>query len=67
MIQLLAWAWMSSSVQSLVYFADKERRLVVNLDPILGFKPYISPIGLYKAKNCFVVWDSNEQGNEQPH
>jgi hypothetical protein len=51
----------------LVYFADKERRLVVNLDPILGFKPYISPIGLYKAKNCFVVWDSNEEGNEQPH
>jgi hypothetical protein len=45
----------------LVYFADKERRLIVNLDPILGFKPYISPLGLYKAKNCFVVWDSDEE------
>ena len=47
----------------LVYFADKERRLIVNLDPILGFKPYISPLGLYKAENCFVVWDSEKETN----
>ena len=44
----------------LVYFADKERRLDVNLDPVLGFNPYISPVGLYKAKNCKVIWDSNK-------
>ena len=45
----------------LVYFADKERRLIVDLDPILGFKPYISPMGLYKSRNCSVIWDSEQE------
>ena len=44
----------------LVYFSDPERRLDVSLDPILGFDPYISPVGLLKAKNCVLVWDSNK-------
>lgn len=43
----------------LVYFSDKEHRLDVSLDPVLGFQPYISPVGLLKAKNCKVIWDSD--------
>ena len=45
----------------LVYFADVERRLDVNLDPILGFKPYISPVGLLKGKNVEIIWDSEQE------
>lgn len=45
----------------LVYFSDVEKRLDVKLDPILGFKPYISPVGLYKGKNVKVIWDSEKE------
>ncbi len=45
----------------LVYFSDPERRLVVDLTPLVGKIKYISPIGLYKAKNCQVIWDSNKE------
>ena len=43
----------------LVYLSDFERRLDVNLEDLkaLGRK-YISPDGLYNAKNVTVVWDS---------
>lgn len=43
----------------MVYFSDKDKRLDVNLDPIMGLAPYISPVGLLNAKNCYVVWDSD--------
>lgn len=46
----------------LVYQSDKERRLKVNLEDLAGLgRPYISPDGLYKAKNCVVVWDSDQE------
>lgn len=45
----------------LIYQSDFERRLDLNLDDIhsLGTK-YISPDGIYKAKNVKVIWDSEE-------
>lgn len=45
----------------LVYFSDPEKRLKVNLDPVLGFDPYISPVGLLKGKNVEIIWDSNKE------
>ena len=46
----------------LVYQSDYEHRLQVNLDDVesLG-RQYISPMGLYKAKNCKVIWDSKNE------
>jgi len=45
----------------LVYQSDFERRLDVNLEDLAGLgRKYISPDGLYKAKNVRVVWDSDE-------
>lgn len=43
----------------LIYQSDFERRLKISLDDIhsLGTK-YISPDGIYKAKNVKVIWDS---------
>ena len=44
----------------LVYQSDFERRLDVNLEDLAGLgREYISPDGLYKAKNVRVVWDSD--------
>ena len=43
----------------MVFFSDVEGRLQVNLDPIMGLDPYISPVGLLNAKNCDVIWDSD--------
>jgi len=45
----------------LVYFSDPEHRLDVDLTPLVGKLEYISPIGLYKARNCTVIWDSELQ------
>lgn len=43
----------------LVYQADFERRLQIDLSDIAGLgKPYISPTGLYEARNCVLVYDS---------
>ena len=43
----------------LIYEADFERRLQVELDDIRSLgREYISPDGLYHAKNTYVVWDS---------
>ena len=45
----------------LVYQSDLEKRLKVNLDDLAGLgRPYISPTGLFKAKNIKVVWDSDQ-------
>lgn len=42
----------------LVYESDFERRLDVNLEDLAGLgRPYISPLGLFKAKNAVIVWD----------
>lgn len=44
----------------LVYQSDFERRLKVNLEDLAGLgRQYISPTGLYKAKNVRVVYDSD--------
>jgi hypothetical protein len=45
----------------LVYQADFEKRLDVDLEDLAGLgREYISPTGLYNAKNVKVVWDSDE-------
>lgn len=44
----------------LVYQSDIEHRLQVDLTDLEGLgRPYISPTGLYQAKNIKVIWDSN--------
>ncbi len=46
----------------LIYQADEERRLQVNLEDLAGIgQEYISPNGLYKAKNGKVLWDSDKE------
>ena len=46
----------------LVYQSDFERRLQVSLEDLAGLgRPYISPTGLYHAKNVDVVWDSDKE------
>ena len=43
----------------LVYESDFERRLDVSLEDLAGLgTPYISPTGLYRAKNCKVIYDT---------
>lgn len=43
----------------LVYQSDFEKRLKVDLTDIAGLgRPYLSPTGIYKAKNIDLVWDS---------
>lgn len=49
------------SCAELCYMYDYQNRMKVNLEPILGQKPYISPMGLYKGQNIRVVWDSDLQ------
>lgn len=44
----------------LVYALDFERRLALDIKPILGNRDYISPVGIYLCKNLRIVWDSNE-------
>lgn len=45
----------------LVYQSDFEKRLDINLEDLAGLgRDYISPDGLYKAKNIKVVWDSDD-------
>ena len=45
----------------LVYQSDFERRLEVNLEDLAGLgREYISPVGLFHAKNVRIVWDSDK-------
>jgi hypothetical protein len=47
----------------LVYQSDFEHRLQVNLEDLAGLgRKYLSPDGIYKAKNVRVVWDSTTSG-----
>jgi hypothetical protein len=48
------------SCSELVYYYDFQHRLKVDLTPILGNDPYISPMGLFQAKNVRIVWDSSK-------
>lgn len=50
----------------LVYEYDFERRLKVDLTPLIGDQPYISPMGLYQAKNVEIVWDSDWEMGTRP-
>lgn len=44
----------------LVYLADFEKRLDVSLEDLAGIgRPYISPYGLYKAKNVEIIWEAH--------
>jgi len=44
----------------LVYQADIEKTLVLNLEDFAGLgRPYISPTGLYKSPSLEVIWDSD--------
>lgn len=45
----------------LVFFSDIEGRLEVDLSPVIGMDPYISPMGLLKGRNVEIVWDSNKE------
>ena len=46
----------------LVVSSDVEKRLQASDEDILGLgMKYISPTGIYKAKNVEVVWDSNNE------
>ena len=46
----------------LVYQSDYEHRLKISLADLVGLdRPYISPTGLARAKNCRVVWDSDKE------
>ena len=43
----------------LIVASDPEKRLIVSYEDLIGLgRPYISPMGIYKAKNVDVVWDS---------
>lgn len=45
----------------LIYYCDSEKRLQVDLSDLAGLgRDYLSPTGLYKAKNIQVIWDSHE-------
>ncbi len=49
------------SCAELCYMYDSERRMNINLEPVLGSDPYISPMGLYKGTNMVTVWDSDTE------
>lgn len=49
----------SLACSELPYFADLERRAQVDLSPVIGNKPYITPVGWILAKNVKIIWDSN--------
>jgi hypothetical protein len=43
----------------LPYHADVEKRAKVDLSPVIGDQPYISPVGWMLAENVKIIWDSN--------
>ena len=43
----------------LIVASDPEKRLDVSYDDLIGIgRPYISPMGIYHAKNVDLIWDS---------
>lgn len=49
----------------MIYEADEEKRLIVSIEDLMGLgKSYISPIGIYHAKNIEVIWDSENEKME---
>lgn len=53
----------SLACSELPYFADLERRAQVSLHPVIGNKPYITPVGWVLGKNIEIIWDSNLEIN----
>jgi hypothetical protein len=49
----------SLACSELPYFADLERKAQVDLSPVVGDKPYITPVGWILGKNVEIIWDSN--------
>lgn len=43
----------------LPYHADLERRAKLNLEPVIGDRQYITPVGWILGENIEIVWDSN--------
>jgi len=44
----------------LIVASDPEKRLDVSYADLIGLgRPYISPMGIYKAKNVELIWDSD--------
>lgn len=50
----------SLACSELIYFSDPERKLDVDLTPVIGETPYITPVGIMLAKNIEIIWDSNK-------
>ena len=54
------WFSKALSCSEHVLKLDVENRMQADLSDVLGIgRPYISPTGIYKAKNLKVVWDSD--------
>ena len=49
----------SLACSELPYFADLEHRAKVNLQPVIGEQPYITPVGWVLGENIEIIWDSN--------
>lgn len=49
----------SLACSELPYFADRDRKAEVDLEPVIGNKPYITPVGWILARNIEIIWDSN--------
>ena len=48
----------------LIVASDTEKRLQVSYADLIGIgRPYISPMGIYSAKNVDIVWDSQTKGD----
>jgi hypothetical protein len=47
----------------LPYHADLEKRAQVDISPVIGDKPYITPVGWILGKNIEIIWDSNLENN----
>lgn len=46
----------------LIYHSDFEKKLDVSLEDLAGIgQDYISPDGLFKAKNIEIIWDSDKE------
>lgn len=43
----------------LPYHADLERRAKIDLSPVIGNQPYITPVGWVLGENIKIIWDSN--------
>lgn len=51
----------------MVYESDFEHRLQVSLEDLAGIgRPYISPTGIFHAKNGKVIWDSDTEVQTAP-